>query len=177
MFIALSLNHYLMSVVKSIILAPIHPKSASYNWCLRILQCSWERGEWGPGWRPAKKGQHGRRVFVDVIAVSSSNNKCLQDIEKMCWVGLTPVGRAAQAWAYLLSGSWGSSSTKPLMLYLKPLLVQGTGRNRSKSGPYFLEVSCICFQNVCGLSLAFMTIWQRITVLQNCGKSLRQLRS
>ena len=28
---ALSLNHYLMSVVKSIILAPIHPKSASHN--------------------------------------------------------------------------------------------------------------------------------------------------
>ena len=115
---ALSLNHYLMSVVKSIILAPIHPKSASYNWCLRILQCSWERGEWGPGWRPAKKGQHGRRVFVDVIAVSSSNNKCLQNIQKMCWAGLTPVGRAAQAWPPLFSGSWGSSSTKPLMLYL-----------------------------------------------------------
>ena len=35
-------------------------------------------------------------------------------------VSLTLVeGRAAQAWAYLGPGSWGSSSTKPLTLYLR----------------------------------------------------------
>ena len=35
------------------------------------------------------------------------------------WSGLTPVaGRAEQAWPYLFSGSWGSSSAKPLTLYL-----------------------------------------------------------
>ena len=34
--------------------------------------------------------------------------------------GLTPVvGRAPQAWNRLCSGSWGSSSTKPLTSYLQ----------------------------------------------------------
>ena len=38
------------------------------------------------------------------------------------WASLTPVeGRAAQAWPYLFSGSWGSSSTKPWTLYLQQL--------------------------------------------------------
>ena len=37
----------------------------------------------------------------------------------MGWAGLNPVvGRAAQAWPHLFSGSWGSSSTNPLTLYL-----------------------------------------------------------
>ena len=45
------------------------------------------------------------------------------------WSGLTPVGREEQAWFLLISGSCGSSSTKPLTLYLQ--LLAGTGHRQT----------------------------------------------
>ena len=45
-------------------------------------------------------------------------SKCSKDLFGII-TGLTPLaGRAPQAWPYLISGSWGSSSTKPLISYL-----------------------------------------------------------
>ena len=42
------------------------------------------------------------------------------------WTGLTPVGRAPQAWPYRSSGSRVSSSTNPFILYLQLFAVMDT---------------------------------------------------
>ena len=56
-----------------------------------------------------EEGQHRRKSATRTP--SSNHNKCLHNVG---WDGLTPVeGRAAQACSHLVSGSLGSSSTKP----------------------------------------------------------------
>ena len=96
---------------------PSHPELASHNWSSNTTQCSWKGGKASPGFCSREEGQHRRKVVVGSI-LSSGNNKSLQ-VDKVGWAGLTPVvGSAAQAWLYLFSGSWGSSLTNPLTLYL-----------------------------------------------------------
>ena len=78
----------------------------------------------------------GRRVSTDEKKMESSfrppatTSACS---EKVGWAGLTPVaGRAEQKWLNLFSGSWGSSSTKPLMLYLQFFTERGQGQGIAK---------------------------------------------
>ena len=75
----------------------------------------------------------------------------------MGWASLTPVlGKAAQAWSYLFSGSWGSSSTKPLVLYLQ--------LNRSR----------FCKLDQDGQDgVGYEKIVSPPTVLHNCGQGLQ----
>ena len=70
------------------------------------------------------------------------------------WTGLTPVGRAPHAWSYLFSGSCGSSSTKPLTLYLLMMYILNHGQtiyyhfhdrlqlSRSASDPLHHPLNC-----------------------------------
>ena len=118
-------NDHLRSVGFPIIETPSHPKSALDNQSLRTGQCSWKGGEGSPCSFSREECQHRRKVLQPIE--SPSNNKSLRRLNceaeegsiNLGWTGLTPVGRAAQAWLNLFSGSWGSSSTKPLMLYLQ----------------------------------------------------------
>ena len=113
-------NHHLRSVGFSIIVTPRHSEPSSHNQSSSAGQCSWEGGKGSPGCRPREEGQHRRKVLGSVE--SSGNHKSLHTFHKfklnVDWTGPTSE-RAAQAWPNLFSGSWGSSSTKPLMLYLQ----------------------------------------------------------
>ena len=108
-------NHHLRSGVTLFILTPGHPDLASLNWSSSRIQRSWKWGEGSPFCGAREKNVNRWKSAGSVP--SSSNNKRLQN---MVWVGLTSdEGRAAQAWPNLFSGSLGSSSTKPCMLYLQ----------------------------------------------------------
>ena len=77
-----------------------------------------ERGERSPSCCSSEEGQHWREPVWPIK--TPTNHKSLQThISKAYFVCLTPdEGSLAQTWWYLFSGSGGSSSTKPEMLYL-----------------------------------------------------------
>ena len=86
---------YLTSIGPPII-PPPHDQSSS------SIERSWERGERRPGLSSRKKGEH--RSKVDRAVVSTSNNKCLQDLD--CFHFL-------QLWCYLCGGKDGTCVACP----------------------------------------------------------------
>ena len=112
-------NHHLRSACSSLI-ASGHSNLPKDDRCSSTNQCSWQGGDRSPVWCSSEESQHGSETVVSII-ISPRNNKCLQSghMSSNDYIRITLVeGKAAQTWPYLLSGSLGSSSTKPLMLYL-----------------------------------------------------------
>ena len=112
-------HHHLRS--EPPIIASGHSNLPTDDRCPSPFQSSWQGGDGSPGWCSREEGQHGREI-VGFIGISPRNDKCLQSghISSNDYARLTLVeGRAAQAWWFLISGSCGSSSAKPLILYLR----------------------------------------------------------
>ena len=111
------IEHHLRSIRTSI-KPSSHPEPASHQRSLSEPQWMRERGERSPSCCSSEEGQHWRQPVWSIK--TSTNNKSLQTyISKAYFVCLTPdEGSLAQTWWYLFSGSKGSSSTKPEMLYL-----------------------------------------------------------
>ena len=110
--------------VGSSITTTSHTESSSNNRSCSKCQRPGQRGKERPG--TCSRGQNHHSRFVALWILASSNNKCLfkNNLKQLLSSWLTLVfGRAAHAWLCLISGSWGSSSTKPLMLYLLLLLI------------------------------------------------------
>ena len=115
-YIRLASNHNFMSyhlrAGKTSTPTPSHPEPASHNRSLSTIKCIREGDQGSPFFCSREECQHRRS---QAWCISSGNHQ----LQREDWAGLTPVpGRAAQAWPALLSGSWGSSSTKPLISYL-----------------------------------------------------------
>ena len=113
---------HLTSVRASIIPSPCQPLSPPHNHRSSSIKRSWERSKRSPCSRPREEGQHGGKVVRPVVP--SGNNECLGKGKGglvLVRSVLTPLlGRAKQACPILISGSCGSSSTKPSVLYLEP---------------------------------------------------------